>query len=491
MAAYQCRRQIVSFPGALILAACIVLLSVAFSILLSGEARTAASDLLAVLVDLLAAVGFIWAAQRSALCGRHVVLAWMVLTLGQLTHTVGDILWTYSEVALHQAPFPSLADGWFLAQYPLFALGILLLPRVSLTSGEKLKVLLDMGMVMIASAMIFWILLIAPIIESSAGADFYTMTLAVAYPVMDLLLLFALIELLFRRIESLRPGPILLLAFATAVMIGTDFIVFGQTLQNTYDSGGLLDTGWIVAYLSFGLAGVLHANSPRIDLPIQGLKTSNMQFSWAHLLPYISAAAAYVLLLWSYNHPLPLSFSYLSWGVGGIIGLIVIRQIAALRENESLYLEAKGAEEEVRRLNEQLEARVVETNQAARICQHKLQDEIQDRKRIEEDLRRAKDAAEVATNAKSQFLAIMSHELRTPMNAVIGLTGLLLRTDMTWEQRDYVQTIQSSGNALLSIINDVLDFSKIDNGKMELEIQPFDLRSCIEEATGPVGIKCR
>jgi signal transduction histidine kinase/CheY-like chemotaxis protein len=299
---------------------------------------------------------------------------------------------------------------------------------------------------------------------------------------MDLLLLFALIELLFRRIESLRPGPILLLAFATAVMIGTDFIVFGQTLQNTYDSGGLLDTGWIVAYLSFGLAGVLHANSPRIDLPIQGLKISNMQFSWAHLLPYISAAAAYVLLLWSYNNPLPLSFSYLSWGVGGIIGLIVIRQIAALRENESLYLEAKGAEEEVRRLNEQLEARVVERTKQLESANRKLQDEIQDRKRIEEDLRRAKDAAEVATNAKSQFLAIMSHELRTPMNAVIGLTGLLLRTGMTWEQRDYVQTIQSSGNALLSIINDVLDYSKIDNGKMELEIQPFNLKSCIEEA---------
>ena len=111
MAAYQCRRQIVSFPSALILAACIVLLSVAFSIILSGEARTAANDLLAVLVDLLASLGLFYAAQRSANCGKHVALAWTVLALGLLTHTVGDIIWTITEIVYHQAPFPSLADG--------------------------------------------------------------------------------------------------------------------------------------------------------------------------------------------------------------------------------------------------------------------------------------------------------------------------------------------------------------------------------------------
>jgi signal transduction histidine kinase/ActR/RegA family two-component response regulator len=105
------------------------------------------------------------------------------------------------------------------------------------------------------------------------------------------------------------------------------------------------------------------------------------------------------------------------------------------------------------------------------------------RKQAEQELQKAKEAAEQADRSKSAFLAMISHELRTPMNGVIGFTNLMLDTELTATQRDFTQTIQQSSNALLVLIDDILDFSKIEAGKLELEIHPFDIRHCLHDAT--------
>ena len=334
----------ISFPRAMMLAALIVIGYLVLLVLFRNEHifSVTMNNFLLPIFNGLAAVGLLYAAQRSKIYGRRASFAWTILFLGQLSFLLGDLIWAVLETGLHQETSATTANIFYLMYYPLFAFGILLIPAIPLTPKKNLTLLLDTGIVMVSAFLVFWAFLFEPTISASRGESTLALATTLAYPAMDLILFFALLQLLFRRLRSDIPRPLLLLSIGITSVILIDVASLMQSLQGTFTEGNFLNLGRVLSYLFIGLAGVLQANSLKDDTYKAPLKNEHRleRFAGLTYLPYICAGAAYILLVWS-RYYLPDSFSAFSWGLGIIIGFVSLRQVVALDENVHLYKAAQ------------------------------------------------------------------------------------------------------------------------------------------------------
>src|SRR5688500_10957694 len=158
------------------------------------------------------------------------------------------------------------------------------------------------------------------------------------------------------------------------------------------------------------------------------------------------------------------------------------RRLERLKNGETFSYETRALTKGGRELDIEVAAAPLHDEASRVVGKICVAHDVTQRKRAQEELSAAREAAEAANKAKSTFLAKMSHEIRTPMNGVLGMTELLLETGLTATQRKFAETVQRSGRSLLGIINDILDFSKIEAGKLDLEHIEFDLRQTVEDA---------
>ena len=330
----------ISVRSTTILAVLIMLVYLATTIALRNELalRSAISDLILPVVNGLATIS-LFIASRNFAKGTRARFAWTMLFIAELSFTLGDIIWAVIEVWLHQRPFPSIADLFYIACYPFAIIGILSLPVRSFTSGERLKIFLDMGIVIIAASLGFWALIIGPAIALNKS-DPITIIISLIHPVLDLLLIFALLELLFRWISADDWKPVSVFVFGMMVWIVADLIYVPQFIAGTYLSGGLSDIGSVATYLLIGLAGVIRANSGTSSERESTI--TYIQLKWATYLPYAGAAAAYIMLIWSHYYSHYLDFGQMALGVGTLMGFVLLRQILAFNENERLYRSAQA-----------------------------------------------------------------------------------------------------------------------------------------------------
>jgi len=317
-----------SFKKASYVTVVIVISFIIISILIQDQStlKTIFSDLSSPLIEVLVIGSLFYAAYRSSKQGTHMQIAWTLLGVAVLCYTIGNVIWGVLELGYNQNPFPSLANIFYLLFYPFFVMGVYFFPREHFNRLEEVKIILEMGIMILTVGLILWIFLIEPNISSQE--DFLAMIISITYVIGDFILLFAMMRLIYSKFKEEYYSTMLLLGLGIIALIISDCIYSYQNLQGTYISGGLLDTGWIIGMLLVGLASFLHTSGEKYDFYkyIKFLPLAKRS-SFITSLPLFCVLIAFVLLFWANNiQPQP-HIILIKAGVGIIILMVVFRQL--------------------------------------------------------------------------------------------------------------------------------------------------------------------
>ena len=353
--------------------------AVAIAVTQDDSFRTVVFDVTSPMWSLLASASFLYAGWLSKPRSPRLGASFYILALALLLNSLGDLTWAIYQDGFGMTPFPSLADAFYLAYYPVFFIAILHLPALGASRREALVTFQDISIVLLASILCFWNFVLGPVFQSSVQEPLTFQALSLAYPVCDLVLLWAVVLLVFRKPDGASQVPMLVLGAAASLFFLTDCLYSYQSVLGVYASGGYLDIGWIGAYLLFALAAILQAASVQEERRTN--KPSGAYLTVQHLnglvayMPYIWLVVAFMMLVVAHYRPMAMDFRWMALGVGAIIMIVLFRQLTTLQENSRLFHQLRGALDQLQKQAAMLSA----TNR-------ELQNEIGERQHAEKQL---------------------------------------------------------------------------------------------------------
>jgi diguanylate cyclase (GGDEF)-like protein len=320
------------------------------------QKRTIATDIISPVINLFAVLALFLASRKTARYSKRLAFVWGFLGLAQLSYFLGDLTWLVLEVFLHESPFPSIADIFYLAYYPLFLVGIFLMPGTSYKPIEWIKRVLDMSIIFLAALLLFWNYLIGPLILNNPETDLLTRVLSVAYPVGDFLLIPALLMILYSRISNQNKWGLILLALSVVITVVFDCAFSYQSLQGTYQPG-FLDIGFLTAYLLTALAGGYQVLNPAPvnHTPEKALYQFDRLNGLLSFFPYLWLLAVLGLLIQTHFTEMPLDYFYISMGTVSLFILVIARQFVTHFENQDFFTRLQTALSQVQQQAQELE----------------------------------------------------------------------------------------------------------------------------------------